>query len=237
MLLDNCVTKMVRVVEGVTVWSKTYAPKRFDQVVFATHALMTLELLGEDVTEGEREILAAILHLKKAYIHHDATLMPTSQAAWSSWNFIGKMRIKRRNVAAGIVLEGERRESEMRREGGGQSQQGFVSLDGVKRELAENGESINRDDEPVCDRRHFGIIANIHSSPRPVHQFEARDLERSAKDPTGTYVRSSPILRRYHQSAAFVEGGYIREEYILVLWGSRWTQTSSRRHGDGPRQC
>lgn len=168
-LLGNRVTKVVRDVEGVTVWSETCDPKRFDQVVFATHAPTTLDLLGDDATEDERRILGAFLYSKnKAYIHHDATLMPTNKAVWSSWNFIGRTKIKRRNAVARMDLEGERGESETRREDGEQSRQGFVGPRGVERELAENGESIDGDDEPVCVTYWLNRLQNYHKHPFPV---------------------------------------------------------------------
>lgn len=168
-LLGNRVTRVVRDAEGVTVWSETCDPKRFDQVVFATHAPVTLELLGENATEDERKILGAFLYSKnRAYIHHDVTLMPTNKAVWSSWNFIGRTRNKQLNTATEIDSERERKDSKTIRGNGEQLQQSFVGPMEVEREFAENGESISRGDEPVCVTYWLNRLQNYHKHPFPV---------------------------------------------------------------------
>ncbi|WP_308237950.1 NAD/FAD-binding protein [Phenylobacterium sp. J426] len=63
---------------------------RFDEVVFATHADITLQLL-EDPTPEERRLLSAFGYSRNlAVLHTDRALMPVRRRAWSSWNHIGR---------------------------------------------------------------------------------------------------------------------------------------------------
>lgn len=59
----------------------------FDEVIFATHSDDTLRLLS-DATPAERQALCAIRYQPNtAVLHADATQMPRSRRAWSSWNY------------------------------------------------------------------------------------------------------------------------------------------------------
>ena len=60
----------------------------YDQVVVATHADETLNLI-ENPTENEKKVLGCF-HYKKntAYLHNDENFMPRRKSAWSSWNSI-----------------------------------------------------------------------------------------------------------------------------------------------------
>lgn len=61
----------------------------FDGVVVATHADQALALLA-DADPLERELLGAFAYSKnRAVLHSDATLMPSRQRVWASWNYIG----------------------------------------------------------------------------------------------------------------------------------------------------
>lgn len=92
-LLGTPVSKVVREPDRVTIFSQACDPQTFDQVVFATHAPTTLELLGSGATEQESNILGAFQYSSNtAYIHYDPRLMPTNRTVWSSWNFIGKRK-------------------------------------------------------------------------------------------------------------------------------------------------
>lgn len=91
--LATPVTKVQRTETEVIVHAKDLTPMTFDQVIFATHAPTTLDILGDDVTVEEREILGAFKYAKNiGHIHYDSKLMPTNRAVWSSWNFIGRGR-------------------------------------------------------------------------------------------------------------------------------------------------
>jgi predicted NAD/FAD-binding protein len=59
----------------------------FDAVVLATHAEVSLELLG-DASPSEREILAAFPYQpNQAVLHTDESWLPRRRAAWASWNY------------------------------------------------------------------------------------------------------------------------------------------------------
>lgn len=171
-LLGNRVTKVVRDGGGVTVCSEVCDPKRFDQVVFATHAPVTLELLGEGATEDERRILGAFLYSKNStYVHHDAALMPSNRTVWSSWNFIGRLRKRQRYTGLGLNSEGEREEPETEKEDEEQSQQGSVGPGKINGELGGSGESVLEEDEPVCVTYWLNKLQNYHK-----HPFSVPDL-------------------------------------------------------------
>jgi predicted NAD/FAD-binding protein len=64
------------------------APERYDHVVLATHADQTLQILGEDATRQERELLSAFPYApNEAVLHHDRRLLPRRRRAWASWNY------------------------------------------------------------------------------------------------------------------------------------------------------
>ncbi len=61
----------------------------FDQIVFATHAPTTLDLLA-DTTADERRVLGAFRYTPNtAVLHGDRRLMPKRKRAWASWNHMG----------------------------------------------------------------------------------------------------------------------------------------------------
>lgn len=62
----------------------------FDQVVFATHADVTLGMLS-DASPEERAVLGAFDYTKnEVVLHTDTAFMPRRKAAWSSWNYMGE---------------------------------------------------------------------------------------------------------------------------------------------------
>mmetsp|Transcript_20913 Transcript_20913/g.47922 ORF Transcript_20913/g.47922 Transcript_20913/m.47922 type:complete len:1441 (-) Transcript_20913:534-4856(-) len=63
--------------------------EHFDAVVMATHSDTTLQLLGESLTDLERNCLSAIKYQQnEVYLHTDSALMPRKRKAWASWNCI-----------------------------------------------------------------------------------------------------------------------------------------------------
>lgn len=82
----NCaalaVTRHAHHVEIIDSKGKT---ETYDQVVFASHANETLELLA-DASAEEREILGAFQYQKNiAYLHRDISVMPKRRRCWASW--------------------------------------------------------------------------------------------------------------------------------------------------------
>lgn len=83
--------KVVRENGGVTVIDVTGALSRFDKAILAGHADDSLKLL-ENPTDLERSLLSAFQYQKNHItLHTDASVMPKTRRAWSSWNYrIGK---------------------------------------------------------------------------------------------------------------------------------------------------
>ncbi len=62
----------------------------YDQVILASHADQSLEIL-KDSSEEEKRILSKFKYVSNvAILHTDERLMPKRQLAWSSWNSISK---------------------------------------------------------------------------------------------------------------------------------------------------
>ncbi len=60
----------------------------FDDVVFATHADITLKLLA-DPTSAEAAALGAVKYQpNEAILHSDTAMMPKSRKVWSSWSYV-----------------------------------------------------------------------------------------------------------------------------------------------------
>jgi predicted NAD/FAD-binding protein len=86
---ERAVTGVRRGIDGVRVTDATGTTESFDQVVFATHADVTLAILGSEATNAERRILSAFHYDRnEVVLHTDAGVMPKSRRAWSSWNAI-----------------------------------------------------------------------------------------------------------------------------------------------------
>jgi len=72
---------------------------RFDAVVFACHANQALEILGEQATNTQRNILSSFRYAENlGVLHRDPTLMPTRRRAWASWNFISASSVSDENI-------------------------------------------------------------------------------------------------------------------------------------------
>lgn len=162
-LLGNPVTKVERDTEGATVWSEQCDPKRFNHVVFATHAPVTLELLGDDATPDERRILGAFQYANnKAFIHYDDSLMPTNKTVWSSWNFIGRPKRAHPPTQDGSIQEQQNvipsAEPEQRSD---DEQPSMNHHDGLTRSTVDVKEAHD-DDEPVCVTYWLNRLQNYH---------------------------------------------------------------------------
>jgi len=76
---------------SVTVVLASGERQTFDEVVFATHADVTLKILGEAATPAERRVLSAFRYTpNEVVLHTDDSFMPRRRAAWSSWNYRGE---------------------------------------------------------------------------------------------------------------------------------------------------
>ena len=75
---------------GVTLTDEHGGVYAFDEVVFATHADVTLAMLS-DASEEERRTLGAFRYTpNEVVLHTDESFMPRRKAAWSSWNYLGE---------------------------------------------------------------------------------------------------------------------------------------------------
>lgn len=74
--------------EGVVIHSGSHPDgERFDKVVLATHADVSLRLLSR-ATRPELEILAAFRYQRnRTTLHTDQSLLPRRRRAWASWNY------------------------------------------------------------------------------------------------------------------------------------------------------
>jgi predicted NAD/FAD-binding protein len=82
----TAVETVARVDDGVVVITND-GSERFDEVVLATHAPQTVELLRSELRPEEREILGAFRYApNRAVVHRDPSFMPRRKKAWSAWN-------------------------------------------------------------------------------------------------------------------------------------------------------
>lgn len=78
-----------RQVDGVVVTDSLGIEEEFDQIVFATHADVTLSILGSDATGSEQSGLGAFGYDRnEVVLHTDARAMPMDRNLWSAWNAI-----------------------------------------------------------------------------------------------------------------------------------------------------
>lgn len=85
--LGTAVEAVVRGEDAVEVRSVD-GGERFDQVVLACHSDQALALLA-DVRSDERSLLGSIRYqANRIVLHTDASFMPRTRGAWSSWNYV-----------------------------------------------------------------------------------------------------------------------------------------------------
>ncbi|MGN6208789.1 NAD(P)/FAD-dependent oxidoreductase [Asticcacaulis sp.] len=86
----TAIRRVTRGPKGVVLHDQNGVSHLFDQVVFATHADVTLKMLA-DATVDEIETLGAFTYTpNEVVLHTDAAFMPKRRAAWSSWNYMGE---------------------------------------------------------------------------------------------------------------------------------------------------
>ena len=86
-LYDSGVKEVHREADGVRIVTEDGRELRFDLVVMATHADITLRLLA-DATPKEKELLSLFAYQPNhAVLHSDARVLPTRKGAWAAWNY------------------------------------------------------------------------------------------------------------------------------------------------------
>ena len=87
--LSSTIHQIVRRRGRVTVCPIGAQDEVFDQVVFATPADSTLQILGAEATAQERAVLGAFHYQpNRAVMHADRNLLPRRRRVWSSWNYL-----------------------------------------------------------------------------------------------------------------------------------------------------
>ena len=68
----------------------------FDQLVMATHSDVSLKILGDLLSPGQREVLNAIPYADNdIYLHRDTALMPRDRRVWASWNCLDQTELNK----------------------------------------------------------------------------------------------------------------------------------------------
>lgn len=85
--LNAGVLKVNRAGEKVRILDQSGYDTVYDKVIIAAHADEALEMLAAP-TENEQKLLGAFKYQKNhAVLHTDASIMPKTKEAWSSWNY------------------------------------------------------------------------------------------------------------------------------------------------------
>ena len=88
--LGTAVTGVRRGIAGVEVTDIHGTVEAFDDVVLATHANQSIDLL-EDADQDEIDVLESFQYTPNlAVLHSDENLMPKRKAVWSSWNYVAE---------------------------------------------------------------------------------------------------------------------------------------------------
>jgi predicted NAD/FAD-binding protein len=85
--LGTAATHVIRTPRGVTVMTSAGHAENFDRVILACHGDQALRLLVNP-TPAESRLLSEFKYQPNtATLHTDATVMPRTRLAWSSWNY------------------------------------------------------------------------------------------------------------------------------------------------------
>lgn len=85
---DSAVTAIRRDAASVYL-STSHGTYRHDAVIFACHSDQALNILGNNASGQEMQILGAIKYCSSEVIlHTDTTMLPRTRRAWASWNYM-----------------------------------------------------------------------------------------------------------------------------------------------------
>ena len=86
--LNTPIVSVVRQDDCVKIKPKHGDEETFDYVFFACHSDEAMQILGDNITPLERDILGAIPYQENTvYLHHDISLLPKRKLAWAAWNY------------------------------------------------------------------------------------------------------------------------------------------------------
>ncbi len=85
--LGTRIASVARSSDAVEVLPEDGEEERFDEVVFATHADQTLQMLA-DASSAEKGVLGSFPYKSnEAVLHTDRRLLPKRRRTWASWNY------------------------------------------------------------------------------------------------------------------------------------------------------
>ncbi|EGF92108.1 flavin containing amine oxidoreductase family protein [Asticcacaulis biprosthecium C19] len=87
---DSAIVAARRSGQGVVLTDVHGATHVFDEVVFATHADVTLKILSDASPDEQRTLGAFSYTANEVVLHTDAGFMPNRRGAWSAWNYRGE---------------------------------------------------------------------------------------------------------------------------------------------------
>ncbi|CAG0952240.1 hypothetical protein GPROT1_00179 [Gammaproteobacteria bacterium] len=82
------VSRVRRIGAGVEIDSAARRGERFDGVVLACHGDQAFALLGDASPQESRLLSGVRYQSNRVILHSDASLLPRSRRAWSSWNYL-----------------------------------------------------------------------------------------------------------------------------------------------------
>ena len=85
--LDQPATRVVRTPRGVVIMTASGQAQVFDHVILACHGDQALRLLANPTLAEARVLSAFRYQSNMATLHTDASVMPRTRLAWSSWNY------------------------------------------------------------------------------------------------------------------------------------------------------
>ncbi|ESQ86772.1 NADH-ubiquinone oxidoreductase subunit 6 [Asticcacaulis sp. AC460] len=87
---NSAIIAAQRSAHGVVLTDAHGATHIFDDVVFATHADVTLKILSDATADEQRTLGAFPYTQNEVVLHTDASFMPNRKDAWSAWNYRGE---------------------------------------------------------------------------------------------------------------------------------------------------
>ena len=85
--VGEAATRVVRTGDGVAVRTSVGATHHFDKVILACHGDEALRLLAAPTFDEDRLLREFRYQPNVATVHTDASVMPRTRLAWSSWNY------------------------------------------------------------------------------------------------------------------------------------------------------
>ncbi|MFO0813113.1 MAG: FAD-dependent oxidoreductase [Gemmatales bacterium] len=84
--LQSPVTRLTRT-DGIVQLHSQHGQEEYDEVILACHSNQALNILGDDASQLERELLSAFPYSRNAVtLHTDTAVLPRNRRAWASWN-------------------------------------------------------------------------------------------------------------------------------------------------------